>query len=59
MSWEGALLVFVSFIVFAELHSMRSIIKNLHDEVESLNETVRRKMIERINEELQKGERRT
>ena len=56
MSWEGALLVFVSFIVFAELHSMRSIIKDLHDEVESLNEAVRRKMIERINEELQKDE---
>ena len=56
MSWEDALLVFVSFIVFAELHSMRSIIKDLYDEVESLNEAVRRKMIERIKEELQNDE---
>lgn len=52
MTWEGALLVFVSLLVCAELYSFRSAIKNLHDEIEKLNETYRRKVIDQMDKQL-------
>lgn len=52
MSWIGALYIVVMLVVFAELYSMRGQIKDLCDEIEKLNETYRRKVIEQIDKQL-------
>ena len=52
MSWIGALYIVVMLVVFAELYSMRGQIKDLHDEIEKLNETYRRKVIEQMDKQL-------
>lgn len=52
MSWIGALYIVVMLVVFAELYSMRGQIKDLRDEIEKLNETYRRKVIEQIDKQL-------
>lgn len=52
MSWIGALYIVVMLIVFAELYSMRGQIKDLRDEIEKLNETYRRKVIEQMDKQL-------
>ena len=52
MSWEGALLVILSMLVCAELYSMRKMIEQLYDEISRLNETYRKKIIEKLDREL-------
>ena len=52
MIWLGVLYVFLALLVLAELFSMRSTIRDLRDEIEKINETVKQKVIAKIDKEL-------